>query len=184
MSSVDHALDDCLSVRDGVLHVEGCAAPELAARFGTPLHVVSEDQLRRNARRFVAAFAPRWPGEFMLLPSIKANSSLALRHVLSDEGTRGEQQRVAREQREQQTRLDEDHDHDADERVRAERLDQVIGVEEAGSEGRQVTGAGQGCGEGGQCEHQTRVRVRLCPHPTGDVKTSHACARLLGESPP
>ncbi len=80
-------LDQCLSVREGRLYVEGCAADELAARFGTPVYVMSEDQLRRNARLFRAGFEPLWPGPFLLLPSIKANSALALRHVLNDEGT-------------------------------------------------------------------------------------------------
>jgi diaminopimelate decarboxylase len=80
-------LDDCLSIRDGRLFVEECAAEELARVFGTPLHVVSEDQLRRNARRFRQAFERRWPGPFLLLPSIKANSVLALRRVLTIEGT-------------------------------------------------------------------------------------------------
>ena len=53
-----------LSARDGRLRVEGCDAHALAERHGTPLHVVSEDQLRRNAapdrrrvRRGVAARA-------------------------------------------------------------------------------------------------------------------------------
>lgn len=80
--------DLCLRAEGGALHVEGCAASELAARFGTPLHVVSEDQLRRNARRIAAAFAAAWPhGPVRLLPSIKANLTLALRHVLNEEGT-------------------------------------------------------------------------------------------------
>ena len=48
---------------------------------------MSEDQLRRNARRHTDAFSTRWPGEFVLLPSIKANSTLALRRILTDEGT-------------------------------------------------------------------------------------------------
>jgi diaminopimelate decarboxylase len=80
-------LDDCLSLRDGALFVEGCSAKSLAERFGTPLYVVSEDQLRRNARLLAAAFSRRWPGRFLLLPSIKANSSLALRRILTEEGT-------------------------------------------------------------------------------------------------
>jgi diaminopimelate decarboxylase len=79
-------LDDSLSIRDGSLYVEECSAEELAERFGTPLYVVSEDQLRRNVRRFEDAFSPRWPGGFLLLPSIKANSCLALRRILTDEG--------------------------------------------------------------------------------------------------
>ena len=45
-------IDDCLSVHDGQLYIEDCRAIDLAQRFGTPLYVVSENQLRRNARRF------------------------------------------------------------------------------------------------------------------------------------
>jgi diaminopimelate decarboxylase len=86
MSATVQRLDECLSLRDGELFVEECRARELARRFGTPLYVVSEDQLRRNTRRFASAFASRWPGELLLLPSIKANSSLALRRILTDEG--------------------------------------------------------------------------------------------------
>jgi diaminopimelate decarboxylase len=86
MSAVEERIDDCLSVRGGRLAIEELDAGELAARFGTPLYVVSEDQLRRNARRYRAAFAERWPGPFRLLPSIKANSCLALRRILTEEG--------------------------------------------------------------------------------------------------
>ena len=87
MSATVQRLDECLSLRDGALFVEECQAQELAERFGTPLYVISEDQLRRNARHFRDAFEGRWPGDFLLLPSIKANSSLALRRILTDEGT-------------------------------------------------------------------------------------------------
>lgn len=86
MSGASRQLDECLSVRDGALFIEGCEADALAERFGTPLYVVSDDQLRRNARRFEQAFATRWPGPFLLLPSIKANSSLALRRILTEVG--------------------------------------------------------------------------------------------------
>jgi len=81
-------IDDSLSVRGGHLFVEGCDAVELARRFGTPVYVVSEDQLRRNVHRFAAAFTEAWPdGEVRLLPSIKANFTLALRRILTLEGT-------------------------------------------------------------------------------------------------
>ena len=80
-------LDDCLTVRAGALYVEDCRAEDIAERFGTPLYVISEDQLRRNARRFGEAFASRWPGPLLLLPSIKANSCLGLRRILNEEGT-------------------------------------------------------------------------------------------------
>ncbi len=79
-------LDESLSVRDGRLFVEQCDAVELARRFGTPLYVISEDQLRRNARRLSAAFSANWAGPVQLLPSIKANNVLALRRILTAEG--------------------------------------------------------------------------------------------------
>jgi len=80
-------IDDCLSIRGGRLWMEECDAVELARRFGTPVYAVSEDQLRRTARRIGAAFAANWPeGEVSLLPSLKANLSLALRRILNSEG--------------------------------------------------------------------------------------------------
>jgi len=51
MNDAVERLDECLTIRDGELFIEGCRTLELALRFGTPLYVVSEDQLRRNARR-------------------------------------------------------------------------------------------------------------------------------------
>jgi diaminopimelate decarboxylase len=84
--TVDRRLDDCLSVRGGALFFEECSTDELAHRFGTPLHVVSESQLLRNVDRFRSEFGTRWPGELLLLPSLKANPSLALRHVLNRAG--------------------------------------------------------------------------------------------------
>jgi diaminopimelate decarboxylase len=76
-----------LSVRDGRLYVEELACMELAARFGTPLYVISETRLRSNVRRLGAALAAGWPlGEARLLPSIKANPTLATRAVLTSEG--------------------------------------------------------------------------------------------------
>ncbi len=79
-------IDECLSVRGDRLLVEECDAYELAERFGSPIYVVSENQLRRNARRLVRAFAEQWDGPVQVLPSIKANHVLALRRILSEEG--------------------------------------------------------------------------------------------------
>ena len=82
------AIDECLWIRSGHLWVEGCDAVELARTFGTPIHVLSEDHLRRNVRRTIAAFRAAWPeGDVLLLPSIKANFTLAVRRILTDEGT-------------------------------------------------------------------------------------------------
>lgn len=78
---------DCLSVRDGRLHIEELAASDLVARFGSPLFVFSEAQLRNNVRRFREAFQVGWPdGPVDVLPAFKANTLLAIRQVLTSEG--------------------------------------------------------------------------------------------------
>jgi diaminopimelate decarboxylase len=87
-------------VRDGRLSVEGICCRELAERFGTPLYVISEARLRENARRLQAALAEAWPlGDARLLPSLKANPTLATRMILNEEGlgcdTFGETELVA-----------------------------------------------------------------------------------------
>lgn len=79
-------IDDALSIKDGHLFIEGCAATELARQFGTPLYVTSEDQIIRNLERLRLAFA-RWPGQLRVLPSIKANASLAVRRILTNANT-------------------------------------------------------------------------------------------------
>jgi diaminopimelate decarboxylase len=86
-STSDVVLDDILSVRGGRLFVEDMPAAEIAARFGTPIYVMSENGLRRRIRRYIQAFQEQWPeGPVHVLPSIKANFSLALRHLLTQEG--------------------------------------------------------------------------------------------------
>jgi hypothetical protein len=77
---------DCLSVRNSVLHIEGVNTLDLAERFGTPLFVFSEAQIRENLRRFREAFAQGWPGPVDVLPAMKANTLLATRQLLSNEG--------------------------------------------------------------------------------------------------
>ena len=48
---------------------------------------MSEDQVRRNFRTFLAEFRRGWPdGPVVVMPSIKANYGLALRRILTDEG--------------------------------------------------------------------------------------------------
>ena len=79
--------DDVLGVSGGHLTIEEVDTVELAREFGTPLYVVSERQLRLNARAWRAAAARAWThGETRVLPSLKANTSPALRRVLTSEG--------------------------------------------------------------------------------------------------
>ncbi len=78
---------DCLSVRAGRLFIEECDTVELVERFGSPIFVTSESQLRANFRRCRDAFEKAWPeGPVDVLPAFKANTTLATRHILSDEG--------------------------------------------------------------------------------------------------
>jgi diaminopimelate decarboxylase len=88
MSLRDHLdADDRLSVRDDGLTLEDCALVRLAERFGTPLNLVSEERLRLRARELVREFSAAWrDGPVQVLPSLKANFSLALRRVLTEEG--------------------------------------------------------------------------------------------------
>ena len=80
-------LDDTLSVRNNYLFIEDCDTNALVEEFGSPLFVVSENQLRRNYRRYHSAFQSHWPdGPVDILPANKANWNTAVRSILSDEG--------------------------------------------------------------------------------------------------
>jgi diaminopimelate decarboxylase len=71
----------------GRLYVEQCAARELVGRFGSPLYVTSESQIRHNYRRFVKAFTERYPeNRVVVLYALKANNNLAIRRVFYQEG--------------------------------------------------------------------------------------------------
>lgn len=74
---------------EGVLWIEGRAAPKLAEEYGTPLYVTSEAQIRANVRRLRNAFETRWPS-VTLLYATKANANLAIRRLLVEEGVGGD----------------------------------------------------------------------------------------------
>ena len=80
-------IDGVLSVADNRLWIEGCDTVAIAEEYGTPLYVISETQLRANSRRLRAAFERFWTvGPVELLPSLKANYTIAVRQILNDEG--------------------------------------------------------------------------------------------------
>jgi diaminopimelate decarboxylase len=84
---VETRIDDCLSNRNGVLFIEDIASSDLVERFGSPLFVFSEDQVRRNVRRFRDAFEKGWTaGPVKVMPAAKANWLFAIQRVLADEG--------------------------------------------------------------------------------------------------
>ncbi len=80
-------IDDCLTTRNGHLFIEECDTVDLIQQFGSPLFVYSENQIRRNVRRFQKAFQQGWPdGPVKILPAAKANWISAVQRILADEG--------------------------------------------------------------------------------------------------
>ena len=70
---------------DGTLTVDGCRLDDVAAQFGTPAIVVSEDALRQRARDYLAAFRSRWPRADVAFAS-KSFPCTAVQRVMVSEG--------------------------------------------------------------------------------------------------
>ena len=75
---------------NGNLWVEDCDVADLAAEFGTPLFLVSENQFRYTYRRFRDAFSKHYPAESEILFANKSNNGLAYRHIMNQEGAGGD----------------------------------------------------------------------------------------------
>jgi diaminopimelate decarboxylase len=69
----------------GRLEIAGCDVVELAAEFGTPAYIFSEEDMRARARATVAAFAER-SASFEVLYASKALSCTAAYRVFAEEG--------------------------------------------------------------------------------------------------
>jgi diaminopimelate decarboxylase len=80
VTAVETLYPEHSDVRDGRLSIGGCDAAELARRYGTPLYVVAEDDLRARAREFTAAM----PGEVVF--ASKAFPCTAVLRVFHEEG--------------------------------------------------------------------------------------------------
>ena len=74
---------------NGNLWVDGCDVADLAGRFGTPLYVISESQLRATYRQFRDAFRRHYPDVEILFAN-KSNNGLAIRHIMNQEGAGGD----------------------------------------------------------------------------------------------
>jgi diaminopimelate decarboxylase len=75
---------------DGELLIENISATQLLGQFGSPLYVFSESTLRDNYRRIHQAFDDAWPGTVNIMYAIKANTNLAVRAILHQEGAGGD----------------------------------------------------------------------------------------------
>jgi diaminopimelate decarboxylase len=71
--------------QDGMLLVGGARADALAAEFGTPVMVVSEDALRSRAREYTDELAARWARSRVVFAS-KAFPCTAVQRVMVEEG--------------------------------------------------------------------------------------------------
>ncbi|MBM3542763.1 MAG: hypothetical protein FJX51_12025, partial [Alphaproteobacteria bacterium] len=74
---------------NGHLWVDGCDVVDLVKRFGSPLNVFSEGQFRHNYRRFRDAFQAHYPNTQILFAN-KSNNSIAMRHIMNQEGAGGD----------------------------------------------------------------------------------------------
>jgi diaminopimelate decarboxylase len=70
----------------GNLVIGGAAAAGLAARFGTPLHVLDETRVRANCRAYVDALRRYAPGPSRVLFASKALCIIATCQLVHDEG--------------------------------------------------------------------------------------------------
>jgi diaminopimelate decarboxylase len=71
---------------NGRLQIGGCDAVELAERFGTPVYVVAEDDLRARARAFIGAFRAVGHDDFEVMFASKAFPATAVMALFAQEG--------------------------------------------------------------------------------------------------
>lgn len=77
----------CLSVNDaGHLEISGCDTVHLAEQYGTPLYVMSEDEIRDTCRRYVASFAKNYGGNGKPIYASKAFSCKEIYRIVLSEG--------------------------------------------------------------------------------------------------
>lgn len=74
---------------NGNLWVDGCDVAQIAERFGTPLYIISEKELRHSYRKFRDAFRAHYPDVEILFAN-KSNNGLAIRHIMNQEGAGGD----------------------------------------------------------------------------------------------
>ena len=71
---------------NGKLVIGGCVLSELAKKYGTPLYVLDELSLRTACRAYKKALKKHYPEASLPLYASKANSSLAISSLISNEG--------------------------------------------------------------------------------------------------
>jgi diaminopimelate decarboxylase len=79
------SLNEPLENRNGQLFIDGVSAQALAAKFDTPLYVVSERRIRNNYQRLYNTLKRNYP-KVRLNYAMKANSNLVVLKILETEG--------------------------------------------------------------------------------------------------
>tara|TARA_R110000772_G_scaffold83217_1_gene176022 strand:+ start:750 stop:2009 length:1260 start_codon:yes stop_codon:yes gene_type:complete len=75
---------DHFQLKDGVLHAENVALPEIAEQVGTPVYVYSRATLERHARVFREGLKDA--GKIHLAFAVKSNPNLAVLKILANQG--------------------------------------------------------------------------------------------------
>ena len=81
--------NDTVEIKDGRMFIDGYDAIEIAEKFGTPLYVMSEEQIKINYNRYVEAFKryeEEAGKEFIVAYAYKANANLAITRLLAKLG--------------------------------------------------------------------------------------------------
>ncbi len=80
-------ISNCLSVNGmGHLTISGCDTVELAAQYGTPLYVMSEDEIRSVCRRYLSSFEKYYEGKGKPIYASKAFSCKEICRIVYSEG--------------------------------------------------------------------------------------------------
>ena len=80
-------VSDCIGVNEqGHLTIGGCDTVELARRFGTPVYVYDEMEIRRNCREFVKSIEDNYAGNGMVLYASKAFCCKEICRICDQEG--------------------------------------------------------------------------------------------------
>lgn len=80
-------ISPCLAVNEkGHLAISGSDAVELAGRYGTPLYVMSEDEIRRTCKSYVQSFQKFYGGHGCPIYASKAFSCKEICRIVTSEG--------------------------------------------------------------------------------------------------
>ncbi|MCH5353485.1 MAG: diaminopimelate decarboxylase [Acutalibacter sp.] len=80
-------ISPCLSINEkGHLVISGCDTVELAERYGTPLYVMSEDEIRSVCRRYRSSFEEYYQGNGKALYASKAFCCKEICRIVTEEG--------------------------------------------------------------------------------------------------